>query len=189
MGTRRVFLLAFAFAGRIGVSALAQGPTYGGGRTPTAEEIRAMDISIGPTGEELPPGRGTAKEGAQIFAQKACIACHGAGGVGGLAPALVSKKSADNVWKQDRVLPLRSPYATTVWDFINRGMPLGLEGTLKPDEVYALAACLLFLNKVIPEAQVLDKQALPKVKMPIGDEFGKPHEFKLNAPRLEGYPY
>jgi mono/diheme cytochrome c family protein len=169
--------------------AIAQSPTYGVGRTPTAEELRRMDISIGPTGEELPPGRGSAKEGLQVYTQKACISCHGAAGVGGLAPALVSKKPADNVWKQDRVLPLRSPYATTVWDFINRGMPLGLEGTLKPDEVYAVTAYLLFLNKVIPEDQVLDKQSLPKVRMPIGDQFGKPHEFKLNSPRLEGYPY
>ena len=174
----------------IGSHAFAQSPTYGVGRTPTTEEIRRMDISIGPTGEELPPGRGSAKEGLQVYTQKACISCHGAGGVGGLAPALVSKKSADlPVWKQDRVLPLRSPYATTVWDFINRGMPLGLEGTLTPDEVYSVTAYLLFLNRVIPEDQILDKQSLPKVKMPIGDEFGKPHDFKLNRPRLEGYPY
>jgi mono/diheme cytochrome c family protein len=169
--------------------AIAQSPTYGVGRTPTAEELRRMDISIGPTGEELPPGRGSAKEGLQVYTQKACISCHGAAGVGGLAPALVSKKSADNVWKQDRVLPLRSPYATTVWDFINRGMPLGLEGTLTPDEVYSVTAYLLFLNKVIPEDQVLDKQSLPKVRMPIGDDFGKPHDFKPNTPRLKGYPY
>ena len=174
----------------LGSPAFAQSPSYGVGRTPTAEEIRRMDISIGPTGEELPPGRGTAKEGAQVFEQKACIACHGAGGVGGLAPALVSKKSADlPVWKQDRVLPLRSPYATTVWDFINRGMPLGLEGTLKPDEVYSLTAYLLFLNKVIAEDEVLDQQSLPKVKMPIGDDYGKLHEWKPNTPRLEGYPF
>ena len=74
-------------------------------------------------------------------------------------------------------------------DFINRGMPLGLEGTLKPDEVYSLVAYLLFLNKVIPEDQVLNKDNLAKVKMPIGEEYGKPHEFKVNAPRLPGYPY
>jgi cytochrome c len=89
----------------------------------------------------------------------------------------------------DRVLPLRAPYATIVWDFIRRGMPLGLEGTLTPDEVYSVTAYLLFLNKVIPEDMVLDQKSLPKVKMPIGDEFGKPHEFKVNSPRLEGYPY
>jgi cytochrome c len=191
MGSHKVVTISLLLGSLLGSPTFAQSPTYGVGRTPTAEEIRRMDISIGPTGEELPPGRGTAKEGAQVYAQKACIGCHGAAGIGGLAPALVSKKSPElPVWKQDRVLPLRSPYATTVWDFINRGMPLGLEGTLKPDEVYSLTAYLLFLNKVIPEDQVLDKQSLPKVKMPIGDEFGKPpRDFKPNAPRLEGYPY
>ena len=55
--------------------------------------------------------------------------------------------------------------------------------------VWALTAYLLFLNDVIPEDQVLDKESLPKVRMPIGDEFGKPHEFRVNAPRLKGYPY
>ena len=76
-----------------------------------------------------------------------------------------------------------------MWDYINRGMPAGNEGTLTPDEVYSLTAYLLFLNKVIPEDEVLDQQSLPKVKMPIGDDYGKPHEWKPNTPRLEGYPY
>jgi cytochrome c len=66
----------------MGTSALAQGPTFGVGRTPTAEEIRAWDISIGPTGTELPPGRGSAKEGAQAYRMKGCQGCHGAGGTG-----------------------------------------------------------------------------------------------------------
>ena len=170
--------------------AIAQSPTYGVGRTPTAEELRRMDIAIGPTGEELPPGRGTAKEGAQVYVQKACVGCHGVAGIGGAAPVLRSERGADvPVWQKERILPLRSPYATVVWDFIRRGMPLGLEGTLTPNEVYSLTAYLLFLNNVIPEDQVLDKESLPKVSMPIGDEFGKPHEFQLNAPRLRGYPY
>ena len=175
----------------LGSPAFAQSPTYGVGRTPTAEEIRRMDISIGPTGEELPPGRGTAKEGAQIYEQKACIACHGAAGIGGgPAPALQSKKGQNvPIWERERILPLRSPFATTVWDFINRGMPVGNEGTLTADEVYALTAYLLFLNKVIPEDLVLDKQSLPKVKMPIGDDYAKLHEWKPRTPRLEGYPY
>jgi len=60
---------------------LAQAPTYGLGRTPNAEEIRAWDISISPTGKELPPGRGTAKEGEQLFRQKGCAGCHGATGI------------------------------------------------------------------------------------------------------------
>jgi len=122
MGSLRLVTILLLLGG----PAFAQSPTYGVGRTPTAEELRRMDISIGAAGEELPAGRGTAKEGAQVYEQKACIACHGAAGIGGLAPALQSKKGQDvPIWERERILPLRSPFATTVWDFINRGMPLG----------------------------------------------------------------
>src|SRR5262245_7521869 len=139
MDSRKAVTASLLLASLLASPAFAQSPTYGVGRTPTAEELRRMDISISATGEELPPGRGTAKEGAQLYVQKACIGCHGAEGIGGLAPILRSKHGADvPVWKKERILPLRAPYATIVWDFINRGMPVGLEGTLKPDEVYSL---------------------------------------------------
>jgi cytochrome c len=190
MSSLRVITIPLLLGSLLGSPAIAQSPTFGVGRTPTAEELRRMDISIGDTGEELPPGRGSAKEGAQLYMQKACVGCHGVAGLGGLAPILQSKQPPDTpIWKKERILPLRAPNATVVWDYINRGMPLGLEGTLAPDEVYSLTAYLLFLNKVIPEDQVLDKQSLPKVRMPIGDHYGKPHDYKPNAPRLEGYPY
>src|ERR1700676_4645874 len=172
-------------------SALAQSaPTYGLGRTPSAEEIRARDINIGAAGEELPPGRGTPKEGAKVFMLQGCVVCHGEEGVGGVGPALKSKTSQDlPIWKRERILPLRAPFATTVWDYIHRGMPLGREGTFTPDEVYAVTAYLLFLNKVIPEDTVLDEKSLPKVKMPIGDHYARLPEWKHGTPRLQGYPY
>ena len=174
----------------MGASVLAQSPTYGIGRTPTAEEVRALDISIGPTGEELPPGRGTAKEGAEVYKQKGCAVCHGAAGIGGPAPALKSKAGAEvPIWERERILPLRAPFATTVWDYINRGMPLGKEGTLTANEVYALTAYLLSINQVIPEDQVLDKESLPKVKMPIGDEYAPLPDWKPKTRRLKDYPY
>jgi len=186
MGMLRVLPLVLL----MGVPALAQGPTYGVGRTPTADEIRAWDISVGPTGEELPPGRGTAKEGAQVYRRTGCAGCHGATGLGGSAPILKSKDAANpNVWARGRILPLRSPYATTVWDYINRAMPLNREGTLTADEVYALTAFLLYINDVIPEDEILDAQSLPKVKMPIGDGFASLPEWKPRTPRLKGYPY
>jgi cytochrome c len=190
MGTRRVLPIAFALGLLGGASALAQGPTYGVGRTPTAEEIRAWDISIGPTGEELPPGRGTAKEGAQVYRAKGCAGCHGAGGVGGSAPVLKSKAGPSaETWSRGRILPVRAPFATTVWDYINRGMPLNREGTLTHDEVYALTAYLLFINEVIPEDEVLDQHSLPKVKMPIGDKYADLPEWKPRTRRLKDYPY
>src|SRR3954471_4549298 len=107
MGTRRVLLFAFALF--MGASAQAQSPTYGVGRTPTAAEIRAWDISIGPTGEELPPGRGTVREGAALYRAKGCAGCHGASAVDGKAPMLKSKAAADvELWKRGRILPLRA---------------------------------------------------------------------------------
>ena len=191
MGSLRLVAVVLLPIVLLGSPAFAQSsPTYGVGRTPTAEEIRALDISIGPTGEELPPGRGTAKEGAELFVQKGCVGCHGEAGIGGLAPALKSKKGPNvPTWERGRILPVQAPFATTVWDFIRRGMPLGSEGTLTADEVYALTAYLLFLNQVIPEDEVLDKQSLPKVKMPIGDDYARLPDWKHGTRRLQGYPY
>jgi len=172
-----------------GASMLAQSPTYGVGRTPTAEELRAWDISIAPTGDELPPGRGTPKEGAQVYRAK-CAACHGATGIEGSAPILKSRQGKDvELWARGRILPLRSPFAVLVWDYINRAMPLNREGTLTHDEVYALTAFLLYINDVIPEDQTIDAQSLPKVKMPIGDNYAALPDWKPRTPRLKGYPY
>ena len=190
MGSRNVLLIAFAFVLYVGASVLAQGPTYGVGRTPTAEEIRALDISISPEGDELPAGKGTAKEGGELYRAKGCVACHGVAGVGAIAPLLKSKNPSNpDVWAKERILPLRAPHATIVWDFINRAMPLGREGTLTADEVYSLTAYLLFLNDLVPEDKVLDAKSLPLVKMPIGDNYGTIPEWKHGAPRLKGYPY
>lgn len=188
MGSRRV--LTIAVASLMCVPALAQGPTYGIGRAPTAEEIRARDISIGPTGGELPPGKGSAKEGAMAYRAKGCAGCHGATGIGGSAPILKSRDPSNpDVWARGRILPLRAPFATTVWDYINRGMPLNREGTLTPDEVYGLTAYLLFINGVIPEDQVLDQQNLAQVKMPLGDHYASLPDWKPRTQRLKGYPY
>ena len=192
MGSRRFLACVSILGGLLGASLLAQSsPRYGVGRTPTAEELRAWDISIGPDGAELPPGRGSAKEGAQLFQSKGCAGCHGKTGTGGAAPELKAKPAGPSVdtWDRGRVLPVRSPFATTVWDYINRGMPLNREGTLTPDEVYALTAFLLYINDVIPEDQVLDQQSLPKIKMPIGDEYAPLPDWKPKTRRLRGYPF
>src|SRR5438046_7479957 len=181
MATRRVLPIAFSLM--MSVPVLAQAPTYGIGRTPTAEESRARDISIGTTGVELPPGKGSAKEGALAYRSKGCAGCHGANGTGGPAPILKSKDPANpSVWARGRILPLRAPFATTVWDYINRGMPLNREGTLTADEVYALTAYLLSINDVIPEDETLDAQSLPKVKMPMGDKYASLPDWKPGTP-------
>ncbi len=185
------FLSVLPLVMLLGGSALAQSPTYGVGRTPTAEEIRAWDISISPTGEELPPGSGTVEEGALVYRRKGCAGCHGRTGTGGRADRLVKRDVGPDAdpWDLGRILPIRAPYATVVWDYINRGMPLNREGTLTADEVYALTAYLLYLNDVIPEDKVLDAQSLPQVEMPNRNAFAPLPDWKPGRPRLLGYPH
>jgi cytochrome c len=63
------------------------------------------------------------------------------------------------------------PYATTVFDYVRRAMPLTAPGSLSSDDVYALTAYLLAANQVIPTDVVLDSASLPRVKMPYADRF------------------
>jgi len=165
-------LVAGVALSAIAASAAAQSalPSYKGIGTPaTKEEIQAEDISVSPEGKGLPPGSGSAKEGAAIFADK-CAVCHGVSGEGAqIGPALVTDKNAHDTLTTMK--PVRSvasywPYATMVWDYIHRAMPRGKSGTLAPNEVYALTAFILYKNGVIQESEVLDAKTLPKVQMP-----------------------
>ncbi len=177
-------------------SAWTQSPTYGLGKTPSAEEIHAWDISISPTGKELPAGHGTAKEGAPLYVRKGCAACHGPkGSSGGHAPTLIAGTQIPATVpclapcvNDSNAMAIHSPYATTIWDYIHRAMPIGKEGTLTPNEVYSLTAYLLYKNGVIKEDEVLDQRSLPKVKMPNRNGFALPPEWKPGMPRLQGYP-
>ena len=178
-------------------TAWTQSPTYGLGRSPSSEEIRKWDIAISPTGKELPEGQGTAKEGELLYRSKGCAGCHGATGSGMHAPTLISRKDVKPnpaafclapCVNDANSMSLHSPFATTLWDYINRGMPLGKEGSLTPNEVYSLTAYLLYKNDVIKEDEVMDAQTLPKVKMPNRDGFALPPEWKHGTPRLQGYP-
>src|SRR5579862_171601 len=187
MGSLR-FLLALAIIGVCGQIGWAQSPTYDLGTPPTAEELHAADISISPTGKELPPGSGNATQGAQVYADK-CATCHGATGAGAVGPILVkgATPKAPCVMSpcisDNTVMGIHAPYATVIWDYINRGMPFSKEGSLKPDEVYAVTAFLLFKNGVIKEDDILDAQSLPQVKMPNHDAYALP-EWKHGAPRI-----
>jgi S-disulfanyl-L-cysteine oxidoreductase SoxD len=180
-----VSLLTTAIALSAWVTALAQGPTYQMGRAPTDAEIKAVVPAVSPDGRELPQGSGSPREGAALFAQK-CALCHGPDGKGGVIRGVIPLGNAKPVKLPYSLVP----YATTVWDFINRAMPQNNPGTLTPNEVYALTAYVLFRNDVIKETDVLDAKTLPAVRMPNRDNMipAQP-EWKAGAKRQFGnYP-
>ena len=164
MSTLKWKLLGIAIAFPVTVTA---GPNLG--QPISHAELAAWDINVLPDGTGLPKGSGTAAQGAPIYAQK-CAACHGEQGKGGISAAVVggapvksmdSPKTIANFW----------PYATTLFDFTRRAMPWTRPRTLTNDEVYALTAYLLSLNKIIGESDVMNAQTLPRVRMPNRDGF------------------
>jgi mono/diheme cytochrome c family protein len=158
-----VIILAAPAAG------LAQSPTYNVGTPLSQEEIRGFDFMLGPEGKELPPGRGTAKEGAAVFAKR-CAVCHGPNGEGGVVRRLVIGSPGhphQAPFKDtEKDGPSYYPYPTIAWDYINRAMPASKPGSLTSDEVYAVVAFLYYRNGIIQENDVLDAKTLPKVEMP-----------------------
>ncbi len=134
-----------------------------------------LDIDVMPDGRGLPAGRGTAAEGASVYAAK-CVSCHGVKGAGGSAERLAGRTPGDSfAFATDaslvRTIGSYWPYATTLYDYTARAMPFQQPGTLTPDETYAVVAYLLFLNGVIAEGAVMDQSSLPKVRMPARERF------------------
>jgi S-disulfanyl-L-cysteine oxidoreductase SoxD len=177
-----------------GMTASAQTPGYKNvGRTPTPQEVQAMDIAIGTDGKELPPGSGNAKVGAQLFADK-CMVCHGESQEGsGQGPALVGGKGTLTSLHPKMTAGSYWPFATTIFDYIRRAMPRFQERTLKVDEVYSLTAFILYRNDIVKEDVVIDAKSLPKIKMPNRDGFipqnlDEIHDYKKRGCKLGHCP-
>jgi cytochrome c len=164
----------------IPVAALAQSPprVYPNVGTPLGQaDIQNFDRMIGPEGKELPPGRGTVSEGAEVYAKR-CEICHGKNGESGLIRSLVigspGKPYRGPYYGEERNGPSYYPYATIAWDYINRAMPPSNPGSLTPNDVYALVAFLYYWNGIIEESDVMDEKTLPKVQMPNRNGFVPP---------------
>lgn len=151
------------------------------GRAATAAEIAAWDRDVDPSGHGLPPGRGTAAEGARLFAAR-CAACHGARGEGvGPFPRLVQPAALDPATRdsfpfdRDPTIPKTVgnywPYATTLFDYVRHAMPYDRPGSLTADETYALVAYLLAENGVVGRAAAMDARTLPRVSLPARRRF------------------
>jgi cytochrome c len=148
------------------------------GRTASAEEIEALGDVIFPDGTGLPAGGGTAASGELVFAAR-CAACHGPHGEGASGPALVHGDRVALGHRIGHVPPGAPPpafadfypFATTLFDYTRSGMPWNAPGSLSDDEVYAVVAYMLWLNRLLPRSTRLDRASLPRVTMPARARF------------------
>ena len=149
---------------------IAQSPTFGVGRAPRPDELKAIDIDVTPDGKGLLPGSGTAAIGKAVYTRR-CETCHGPTGTEGPQEVIAGGKGSLTTSRPQKTVGSYWPYATTLWDYINRAMPFDHPATMTVDEVYAATAYVLFLNGIVSEQDVLDQTTLPRVKMPNRDGF------------------
>lgn len=145
------------------------------GQPVSKAEIKRWDIDIKPDGSGLPKGRGSVFAGEQLYQQR-CVACHGEEGVNGTFDTLVGRLPNDTFPfggdpKAVKTIGNYWPYATTLYDYINRAMPFDAPGSLSADEVYGLVAYLLHLNKIIPVDMIITERNLASINMPARDRF------------------
>jgi mono/diheme cytochrome c family protein len=166
-------------------STFAQSPHFKVGRPPTPDEVKAWDIAIGPDGKELPQGSGTVERGKAVYADQ-CSRCHGATGVEGPEAPLVGGQGTLNTKKPLKTVGSYWPYATTLFDYINRAMPFDRPTVMTADDVYAVTAYLLNVNGIIKADAVMDAHTLPAVRMPNRDGFVADPRPDVGAPKAKG---
>ena len=170
MSMRETLALAAALAVGLSLANAADAPRFGQPIAPG--DLAPWDISIAPDGVGLPPGSGTPTQGATVYAERGCALCHGEKGAGGPSGPLVGGGPLDRTDRDPvKLIGNYWPYATTIFDFTRRAMPWASPKTLTDNEVYALTAYILALNKIIGENDLMNADTLPKVKMPNRDGF------------------
>jgi mono/diheme cytochrome c family protein len=155
-------LLVLACSGKAR-DATNNGPHHGRPASPAV--ISRMDLTIAADGVGLPPESGSVWEGRATFAAK-CAACHGSEGTGGIADRLTGGVGSLASAKPVRTVASYWPYATTIFDYVRRAMPLTAPQSLTDVEVYGLVAYLLSVDGIVRPDATLDAASLPKIAMP-----------------------
>ncbi len=161
--------VAMCAAGGLSFAATAQ-TRLGIGHTATPAQVSSWDIDVAPDGRNLPAGKGTFARGAELYATR-CAACHGATGEGGLGDKLAGGMGTLATATPVKTIGSYWPYATTLFDYVRRAMPLDAPQSLSNDDVYAVTGYLLYLNGLAAEGTAFDAQRLMRVKMPNRDGF------------------
>lgn len=168
MRSHRKTIAVICAAFTAGASAAADAPRLGAPVSP--DLVSRWTTTVFPDGRGLPHGNGNAKDGKALFDEK-CARCHGPEGRGETAEELAGNETPLTDPDTSQTIGSYWPYATTLFDYTRRAMPMDKPGSLTPDEVYAVSAYLLHLNGVIREDETMSDTTLPQVRMPNRDGF------------------
>jgi len=164
-------LLAASSMALGGSVSAAEAGHYGYGKPAAPQEIAGWDIDVRPDGAGLPLGSGSVSRGGDVFAER-CAACHGIFGEGeGRYPKLVGGEGSLTGERPLTTVGSYWPFATTLFDYINRAQPFAAPHTLSTNDVYALTAYVLNINNIVGNNFIADGDSLPRVKMPNHDRF------------------
>ena len=160
--------IALAAVAALSISSSALANEFG--RTATPEEIKLWDIDVRPDGKGLPEGSGMVAQGKSVYTDN-CAACHGVNGQGGIKDRLVGGQGTHPSDKPIKTVGSYWPYATTLFDYVRRAMPLQAPQSLTDDQVYAVVAYLLSIDKIVPDSATLDAAGVKAIQMPNRDGF------------------
>jgi cytochrome c len=162
-----VFGLVAALWLNPGAALAAEPGSFGLGKAAKPAEIAAWDIDVrGSDGQGLPAGKGSVKEGEQLYGEK-CAVCHGDFGEGsGRYPELIGGQGSLASTDPIRSIASYWPYAPTLFDYVRRTMPFTEPQSLNPSQTYAIVAYLLNMSDIVGPDAVLDAKSLAAVKMP-----------------------
>lgn len=149
------------------------------GKPASKQLIQQWNMDIFPNGKGLPKGKGNAIQGKKVYT-KYCLSCHGVNGSGDSAEELAGAMHSLTDNPPDKTIGTYWPYATTLFDFTRRSMPLNNPRSLSNNQLYAVTAYLLHLNEIIEEDTIIDAHSLPKVTMPNRHGFINIYQQELN---------
>src|SRR5690349_15072234 len=175
--TETVVALALSMLATSALATDAREPTYAFGTRPSEAELGHF-VSPLPDGRGLPQGSGSVLEGKSVYQQQ-CASCHGEKLTGGIGDRLIGGHGTlvndDPTKPPVKTVESYWPYATTLFDYVKRAMPMNAPGSLSDDQVYALTAYILSQANIVSEDAIMSADTLPKVVMPNRDGFIADH--------------
>ncbi len=166
----KLVALSLAIIALISFSSMMQAQTIGLGTPISESQLQGFDLIAPPNGSGYPDGSGTAVQGKVIFDRR-CAACHAMDGSGTSGNTRLVGGNMQSAERPIRTVGSYWPHASTLFDYVRRAMPADAPKSLSGSEVYQVIAYVLFLNGIVDDSMVLNKDSIMDIDMPNKDGF------------------